>query len=195
MINIIAILQEAGIELTEEQKKQVTDGIKENYKPIADYDKQVAKIKQLEDDLKTSKETLQATQEDLKKLEGVDTEGMQKKIDELNETIKKNQESYDKQMADRDFSDILDKAITEAKGKNSKAIKALLDVEALKGSKNQVKDIEAAIKTLTEAEDSKMLFGEAEPEKKGTGNPIGSVSKGSESKEPTMAEAIADFYK
>ena len=44
-------------------------------------------------------------------------------------------------------------------------------------SKNQKEDIAAAIKTLTEAEDSKMLFGDA-VEIAGKGNPIGDIGGG-----------------
>ena len=52
-----------------------------------------------------------------------------------------------------------------------------MDLEALKASKNQKEDIAAALKDLTEAEDSKMLFGESEPEVLGIGDPIGIVTK------------------
>lgn len=38
-------------------------------------------------------------------------------------------------------------------------------------------DVEAAVKALTEAEDSKMLFGEPEPKQVGTGNVIGQVHR------------------
>ena len=55
---------------------------------------------------------------------------------------------------------------------------ALLDVETLKASKNQKEDIAAALKALTEAEDSKMLFGAPEPNPVGTGNLIGQVRTG-----------------
>lgn len=68
-------------------------------------------------------------------------------------------------------------SIAAVNGKNAKAITALLDVETLKASKNQKEDIAAALKILTEAEDSKMLFGEPDPKPAGTGNLIGQVRK------------------
>lgn len=46
------------------------------------------------------------------------------------------------------FQHILDAAITGAKGKNAKAITALLDVETLKGSEDQQKAINAALEAL-----------------------------------------------
>ena len=65
-----------------------------------------------------------------------------------------------------------------SKGKNAKAIKALLDVEALKASKNQKDDVAAALKKLAEAEDSKMLFGEDQPAPVGKVGAIGKVTGG-----------------
>ncbi len=54
------------------------------------------------------------------------------------------------------FGSALKDAITVAKGRNVKAITALLDVEALKGSKNQTEDIKAALEGLKK--DSGYLF-------------------------------------
>lgn len=189
MKNIETILTEAGVELTDEQKKAVSDGVKENYKPVADWQKQVDKVKDLTD-------TLNTTQEELKKFEGVNKDELEGKIKELNETIEKNAKDYEAKLAARDFNDTVEKAINAAKGKNTKAIMALLDMEALKGSKNQKEDIDKAIKSLTEAEDSKMLFGEAEPQKMGSGDPIGTV-KGQPGGQATesLLGALQDHYK
>lgn len=170
MKNIETIIAEAGVELTDEQKQKINDGVKENYKTVADYQKQKEKIDSLE-------KTVETAQETIKKFEGEDPEDMKKKIDELTKTIEANKADYEAKIADRDFTDLIDKAITSAKGKNGKAIKALLDIEALKSSKNQQREIEAALKELAEAEDSKMLFGDPEPENLGKGNPIGTVTK------------------
>lgn len=188
MKNIEAILEEAKVELTDEQKKAISDGVKENYKPIADWQKQVDKAADLQKSLDT-------TQEELKKFEGVNAEELNKKIKELTETIDKNAKDYEAKIAARDFDDSIEKAIAAAKGKNSKAIKALLDIEALKASKNQEADLKKAIDELTQAEDSRMLFGEAEPVKTGTGNPIGTVNKDGTGNEPdTLASALAAHY-
>lgn len=174
MKNILSILAEAGVELTEEQKKSVEDGVKENYKPVADWQKQVDKVQTLET-------TLTETQEKLKKFDGVDAEALNKQIADLKADLEKKDTEYQNQIADRDFSDMLKESIATANGKNAKAITALLDVEALKASKNQKEDIAAALKALSEAEDSKMLFGEPTPAVVGSGNPIGSVNKGGDS--------------
>lgn len=188
MKNIEAILAEAGIETTDEQKKAISEAVKENYKPVADWQKQVDKVKDLQ-------ETLDTTQAELKKFEGVNKDELESKIKELNETIKKNAEEYDAKIAERDFNDIIEKAIAAAKGKNTKAIRALLDIDSLKASKNQEADLTKAIEDLAKAEDSKMLFGEPEPKKTGTGDPIGTVTKdGTGQPTETMASALAAHY-
>lgn len=51
-------------------------------------------------------------------------------------------------IADLQFNSMLDSAVGTAKGKNAKAIRALLDVETLKTSKNQSEDIKTALDAL-----------------------------------------------
>lgn len=172
MKNIETILKELGIGLTDEQKAGLKSGMEENYKPVADWQKQVDKVKSLDDKVKT-------TEEALKKFEGVNLEELNSQIETLKSDLAKKDEEYNSQLADRDFQDILKDSITSAKGRNAKAITALLDLEALKASKNQKEDIAVALKGLTEAADSKMLFGEAEAKEVGTGNLIGAVTKNS----------------
>lgn len=72
------------------------------------------------------------------------------------------------------FQHSIENALSKAGAKNTKAAKALLDIEALKGSTNRDSDIEAAITTLKETET--YLFGESDPT--GTGGSIGGGSKG-----------------
>ena len=183
MKNIETILSDAGVEVTDEQKTAIAKAMGENYKPIADWQKQVDKVANLTEQLNTTKE-------DLKKFDGVDAEGLKNKITELETKLSDKDKEYQEQIADRDFSEILKDSIAQAGGKNAKAIKALLDVETLKGSKNQKDDVAEAIKALTEAEDSKMLFGEPEAEVVEKTNPIGAVSKPSAG----MSGVEAEFY-
>ena len=171
MKNFEQILSDAGVELTDEQKTTITKEMGENYKTVADWQKQHDKVQTLE-------ETLKTTKEELAKFDGVDTAALNKQIADLKSDLEKKDTEYQNQIADRDFQDMLKESIATAKGKNAKAITALLDVDALKTSKNQKEDIAAAVKTKAEAEDSKMLFGDPEPTVVGTGNPIGTVTKG-----------------
>lgn len=171
MKNIFEIMKEYGLEVSEDKKKDFEKAVLDNYKTVSDYETQSEKLKTAEGKVTTLTESLD-------KFKDVN-------VDDLNSTIatlktdlaNKDQELKDK-IADRDFNDLLKDSITSAKGRNAKAITALLDVDTLKASKNQKEDIAAAIKALTEAEDSKMLFGEPEPTPAGSGNPIGTVTKG-----------------
>ena len=54
----------------------------------------------------------------------------------------------EQKIADMAFDHALEAAITGAKGRNAKAIRALLDVNTLKASKNQAEDIKAALDAL-----------------------------------------------
>ena len=177
MKNIETILTEAGLTLTEEQKTAINKGVGENYKPISDWQNQVDKVTNLTTQLNTTKETL-------KKFDGVDAAALNQKIKDLETDLANKDADYQKQIADRDFSDLLKESIVNAKGKNAKAITALLDVDTLKVSKNQKEDVAAALKALAEAEDSKMLFGDAGTVI-GGGNPIGSVIKNGGGDAPT----------
>lgn len=178
MKNIETILKEAGITLTEEQSSSITKEVDENYKPIADWQKQHDKVQNLTEQLDTAKETLE-------KFDGIDADGLKKQVEDLQKELEDKDTEYQEKIADRDFQDMLKDAIANAKGKNAKAITALLDVDSLKASKNQKEDVEAALKKLTEAEDSKMLFGEPEVHM-GSGDPIGRVTQGSENDDSEM---------
>ncbi len=139
----------------------------------------------------TQDTTINDLKKDLEEFKDADVSGMKKKIEDLEADIKTKDADHQKEIADRDFNDLLKESITASKGRNAKAITALLDVETLKASKNQKEDIAAALKSLTEAEDSKMLFGEPEPNPVGTGNTIGRVQKsGSNTEDAALRAAM-----
>lgn len=172
MKNIEAILKDAGLEVAAEQLAAIDKEVKENYKTVIDYDKQKDKLATAEDKVKTLTESLD-------KFKDVDADKLNQEIAELKDQLKQKDTDYQTKLADRDFDDLVKDAIAGAKGKNVKAIKALLDVDTLKASNNQKADVEKAIKALTEAEDSKMLFGEEQPGAVGKVGAIGKVTGGS----------------
>lgn len=177
MKNIYDIMKEFGIEVPEDHKKDFEKAVLENYKTMADYDKQTEKLNKANDTIKASDTAMKDLQTKLDEYKDVDVSALNQRITDL-ETEKGNIESdYQKKLAERDFNDLIKEGIAAAHGKNVKAITALLDTETLMQSKNQKEDIAAAIKTLTEAEDSKMLFGDA-IEIAGKGNPIGDIGGG-----------------
>lgn len=171
MKNIFEIMKEYSLEVEEDKKKDFEKAVLENYKTVSDYETQSEKLKTAEGKVTTLTESLD-------KFKDVNVEELNNTIAALKTDLaNKDQELKDK-IADRDFNDLLKDSIASVKGRNAKAITALLDLDELKASKNQKEDIAAALKTLSEAEDSKMLFGEPEPNVLGKGNPIGTVTKG-----------------
>jgi hypothetical protein len=195
MKNILTILQELGIEVPKDKEEGLNSAVAENYKPVADYNKQKEKLDAANETIKANDTAMKDLQTKLDGFKDVDVSGLNQRIKDL-ETEKENiQKDYDAKIADRDFDDLVKESITAAKGKNAKAITALLDVDTLKASKNQKEDIAAALKALTEKEDSKMLFGEPEPNPIGTRNLIGQVKKTDTPQTDTLNSAIEEHYK
>lgn len=135
-------------------------------------------IDNLNSQLKTAKEAVS-------KFDGIDPEQMNAEIQKLNEALATQQNEFQKKLADRDFNDLLSKSISEIGGKNAKAISALLDIEALKTSKNQKEDITNALAQAKAEND--YLFTSDEPLK----NAVSSTSNGGTSGKAGSAEASA----
>lgn len=165
--------------LSKEQIDSVLDMHHKEYDPVKkDLETAQKDLESEKEKTSTQATTIKDLKKDLEEFKDADVSGMKQKIADLEKDIQIKDETHQKEIADRDFNDILKDSIASAKGKNAKAIAALLDIDTLKASKNQKDDIAAALKELAEAEDSKMLFGEPEPTPAGNGNPIGVVTKG-----------------
>ena len=86
----------------------------------------------------------------------------------------------------------IENKIRDEKGKNVKAIMALLDHDKITFDNNQLGGLDDQLETLKAAEDSAMLFGEAS-----NGNPAGTTPSGSNGGNntpptaTTLAEAVA----
>ena len=145
MKNIHTILSELGITVPEDKKADFDKAVAENYKTSAEFEK---KVNRLNDDLAAEKKRADTAEETLKGFEGKDFEAITRDRDEWKRKHDEQEAAHKKEKEDREFNDILSSAITEAKGKNAKAIGALLDLEKLRGSKNQEKDIKAALDSL-----------------------------------------------
>lgn len=114
---------------------------------------------------------LQTATDSLKKFEGIeDPTKLLGEITKLQGDLKSQKDAYEGQIADMQFGAALEAAITAAGGRSAKAIKALLDVDKLKASKDQTADIKAAIEACQK--DNSYLFGANEPINHPTG-PIG----------------------
>ena len=120
------------------------------YFVMSEYGKDVNAIKAERDGYKTQLDTAQTS---LKAMEGIDAAGLQTKVSDLTKQLQDKDTEIDKIKADYAFDASVKEAIRKASGRNEKAIMALLDVDALKASKNQAQDIEAAITALKKDND------------------------------------------
>lgn len=145
MKNIIEILSELGITIPEDKHAALNKGVAENYKTIAEHEK---KVNRLTDDLAAEKKRADEAVETLKGFEGKDFDAITRERDEWQRKHKELEESHKREAEEREFNSVLESAITDAKGKNAKAIMALLDMDKLRSSRNQEKDIKAALDAM-----------------------------------------------
>ena len=121
--------------------------------------------KQLEKDIQDRDQQL----EDLKKAAGA-SEELKKQIETLQAENKKASEEWQTKMSQMQLDFALERALTTAKAKNPKAVKALLDMEKVKLDGEQLLGLDDQLKALKESDS--YLFGE--PGKVGSGtNPPG----------------------
>lgn len=153
MKNIYEIIKDFGLEIPEEKKADFDKVWKENYRTKAEYDNAVTK----RDEYKTS---LDAVNEKLKEFDGVDVNELKGQIKKLQDDLAAKDTEYAEKEAERLFEADLDDAIKKAGGRNAKAVRGLLDIDALKKSKDRTADIGTA---LEEAKTDAYLFGENEP--------------------------------
>ena len=99
-----------------------------------------------------------------KKLEGfkdVNVEELKGKIETLTGDLASQKAAFEQQIADRDFDDLINGEIRSSKAKNVKAVRALLDLDSIRASKNRKDDIAAALKKAKEEND--YMFESEEP--------------------------------
>lgn len=109
-----------------------------------------SKFDQVNDDKKAYKSQVEKLQTDLEAVskKAGEVEGLNTVITELKETL----ETKDKEIADREFNYSLDNALKDAKCKNTKALKALLDMEEIKYQEGKFEGLEKQLETLKESD-------------------------------------------
>lgn len=153
MKNIIDICKDFGIEIPADKHAEFNKAVAENYKTIAEHEK---KVNRLTDDLAAEKKRADDAVETLKGFEGKDFDAIIRDRDEWKTKHDNAVAAHQKEQEEREFNEMLSAAISESKGKNNKAITALLDLDALRKSKNQEKDIKAALEGVKK--DNEYLF-------------------------------------
>lgn len=145
MKNIHTILSEYGITVPDDKKADFDKAIAANYKTVAEYDKQAGKLTAMTERAETAENTL-------KGFEGKDFDAITKDRDEWKQKHADLERKHQEEADAREFTDELIEAIKAAKGKNPKAIMALLPIDDLRASKNRRKDIDAAIAEVKESD-------------------------------------------
>lgn len=145
-------LMEMG--LTEELATKVAKELDGNYVPKTRFNEVNTELKQAKDQVKERDSQL----ETLKKSVG-DSDELKKQIETLQNENKTKDEAHAAEIKQIKIDAAVDKALADAKAKNPKAVKALLDLAKAEISDDgTIKGLDAQIKTLSEAEDSKFLF-------------------------------------
>ena len=156
-------------ELTDEQITKIQASMKENkiYETsLENADERYSKMKAKKEDFEEQLKTANTTIEDLKK-NNKDNETLQNTIKEHETTI----ENLKKEAETKDFNYALDTALKESKCKNTKAIKALLNMEGIKLNEGKFEGLEEQLKALKES-DSYLFESDNNPGSKGF-NPSG----------------------
>lgn len=146
------------------------------------------RVTDLENDIKTKDATITRLQTEADKIDGLNTKISQLETDKTNLTNELNTKVSTIQK-----THAIENSIRDAKGKNVKAIMALLDMDKITFENNELGGLSDQLETLKGAEDSSMLFGETKPNPPaGThlNNPPNGGNGGNAPTSKTFAEAI-----
>ena len=128
---------------------------------MAEYGRELNPVIAERDAYKAQMATAQAT---LKTMEGVDPAALNQKISDLTQQLSGKDTEIANIRAEYAFNESVKEAIRKAGARSEKAVMAMLDLDALKASKNQQADISAALETVKKEND--YLFQSAQPAKK-----------------------------
>ena len=134
----------------------------------------------LQTQLDNANAQLKTAQDGLKAFDGVDVAGLQEQVTKLKADMKAQAEGFA-------FDNALNAAIMSKKGRSVKAVRALLDLDALKGSADRSTDIAKALDDAAKA--NPWAFGDVQDgEKKNAGT----YSTGAEHGDPMHGEDDVD---
>ena len=168
----------------------------ENGKDIAVEQKKAEKVIQERDSYKLKAESLETQVNDanteIQKFKDMDIDGIKKAADDWKETAEKAKADADKQISQMKFDYALSAALTGAKAKNAKAVKAHLDMDGLKFNDGKIVGLDEQLAQIKA--DNDYLFESDEPAPefvKGTNGGSGSVG-GKKPSEMTYTE-LCDY--
>ena len=146
----------------------------------ADINREKSAATALQTQLDNAHAQLKTAQDGLKAFDGVDVAGLQEQVTKLKADMKAQAEGFA-------FDNALNAAIMSKKGRSVKAVRALLDLDALKGSADRSTDIAKALDDAAKA--NPWAFGDVQDgEKKNAGT----YSTGAEHGDPMHGEDDVD---
>lgn len=155
-MSLFELLAKHGIEVPEEKKQGLETEFSESYRGAQEF-------KELNTELEGVKGQLSQANEQIAGFKELDIEGVKQKAAEWEQKYNQAAEDSAREIEQLKFDFALDKELTKAQARNPKAVKALLDRDALKYDKGKIIGLEEQLETLKKNEDSAFLFGSAAP--------------------------------
>ena len=146
----------------------------------ADINREKSAATALQTRLDNANAQLKTAQDGLKAFDGVDVAGLQEQVTKLKSDMKAQAEGFA-------FDNALNAAIMSKKGRSVKAVRALLDLDALKGSADRSTDIAKALDEAAKA--NPWAFGDVQD---GERKNAGTYSTGAEHGDPMHGEDDVD---
>lgn len=155
-MSLFELLAKHGIEVPEEKKQGLETEFSESYREAQEF-------KELNTELERVKGQLSQANEQIAGFKELDIEGVKQKAAEWEQKYNQAAENSAREIEQLKFDFALDRELTKAQARNPKAVKALLDRDALKYDKGKIIGLEEQLETLKKKEDSAFLFGSAAP--------------------------------
>lgn len=154
-----------------------------------DVEKAKGDLKGKEETIETLQGQLKTANKEIEDFKELDVKEIEKRANDYKEKFETAETEAKKKLENIQFEHELENAIRDSKAKNVKAVKALLDIETLKDSKNQIEDIKQALEATKEEND--YLFGDDEP--KGTGGSLGAGEKNKGNGDTSFTDTATGF--
>ncbi len=163
---MLEILKKCGIDET--KANEVLSAMKEANIHTTSLENADVRYNKLQEQKKQLEEASKNYEKQLKELSknNADNEELKKQLEQLQLSNKELEEKHSKEMNKLQFDYALDGALSKAKCKNNKALKALLDMENIKYQEGKLEGLESQIENL-QKEASYLFDIEANPGGKG----------------------------
>ena len=155
-MSLFELLAKHGIEVPEEKKQGLETEFSESYREAQEF-------KELNTELEGVKGQLSEANQQIAGFKELDIEGVKQKAAQWEEKYNQAAKDSAEKIEQLKFGFALDKKLAQAQARNPKAVKALLDRDALKYDKGKIIGLEEQLETLKKNEDSAFLFGSAAP--------------------------------